>query len=158
MSYFDKAVQFVLQNEGGIYSHPKDRGGPTYFGLRKLYGTPKSPEEATKIYHQHFWKPIYDQIHHCVFAIKIFDTSVHMGHGQCHRLVQRSLQCLGCTIKDDGLFGRITLSNLNQQDDFLPVLIAHITSFYRYLVQKNPDFECFLKGWLKRGFRVPIVI
>ncbi len=158
MSYFNEAIEFVLKNEGGICHHPKDPAGITHFGLTKSYGTPCTKEEAIPIYHQHFWKSAYDHIDKLVVAIKIFDTSVHMGHPRCHRFVQRSLQCLGYSLKEDGLLGPSTLKFLNQEDHFLPVFIAHITSFYRYLVQNNPDLECFLKGWLKRGFSIPSAV
>ena len=53
-------------------------------------------------------------------------------------------------LQDDGSVGRDTLTAINSKDWFNALKEARI-SFYKGIVDRKPDQEKFLKGWLKRA-------
>lgn len=171
MSEFEKAIPIVLHNEGGLVDNPKDPGGITNFGisLRFLKSTEEykdadaqfirdlTTEKATEIYHKHFWLKEYDQIDYQRVCNFIFDMSVNMGHEMAHKRVQRTIWAVKLnnnTLKDDGIFGPLTITYLNEiGETIMPILRSERSGFYRCIVSKDHyTFEGFLQGWLNRCY------
>jgi len=177
MVNFDMAVEFVLQNEGGLVENENDAGGITNFGISlrflrslddaklKKYGIFIPPdaesvkelsrEQARTIYFGEFWeKSGIIGLREQNVANYLFDMMVNMGTGQAVKILQRATWALTCNvgcIKDDGIMGEMTLSLANAfaSGEVIPVLMAIRAEFYRSL-----DRPAFLNGWLKRTYRI----
>ena len=139
MADAEKAIAFVLSNEGGFIDNPSDSGGATNFGLslrflRELsteklrqYGIftlpahlsvadiqELRPEQAELIYKCEFWDLApYEKIENQHVANYVFDMAVNHGETQAIKILQRAIWAVN-TEKDfppdDGILGHITLS------------------------------------------------
>lgn len=158
---FEKAFEYLMQNEGEYVNDPNDPGGETKYGISKrsypsLDIRNLTVEKAKEIYYRDFWmKGKFDQILDCTLAVQLFDFSVNLGIKVGIRLLQRAIRAGGINIQDDGIFGPMTLSCVKNSEP--KVLLAAIKSeaagYYRWLVAKNPRLQKFLNGWLNRAYR-----
>ena len=158
---FEKAFEYLIQNEGVYANDPNDPGGETKYGISKrsypsLDIRNLTVEKAKEIYHRDFWlKGNFDQISDPTLAVQLFDFSVNLGIKVGIKLLQRAIRAGGIHIQDDGIFGPLTLSGVKNSES--KVLLAAIKSeaagYYRYLVAKNPRLQKFLNGWLNRAYR-----
>lgn len=151
MSYFDRAIVYVLQHEGGLVNDPADPGGLTNRGITQrdyphLDIRNLTVDQTVEIYRKDYWRPIYDDMTNEDAACKIFDMAVNMGHKQAHKLLQRAVG-----VEDDGVFGPVTLAAANACPDLVSELCNHQAAFYHSLVAKRPVMGKFLKGWLNRA-------
>lgn len=175
MASFEKALAFVLENEGGYSDSPADPGGATNHGISlrflhniatenlRRYGffDPITSQtikdltiaQAAIVYLGEFWSSSpFDAINSEPLTNYIFDMVVSLGLSQATKLVQRSLTP---PLTQDGIFGRVTLAAVNDQaSPLLMALPAARSAFYKALVALNPKEEVFLKGWLKRAARI----
>jgi len=159
MSYFDRAIKYVLQHEGGYQNDPSDTGNQstgefqgTNFGITAknyphLNIRELTQEQAIEIYRRDYWRPIYDEMTDGDAACKLFDMAVNMGHRQAHKLLQRATG----NNNADGIFGNVTLGMANATPDLVDRLCAAQAEFYQELVRKRPVMGKFLKGWLRRA-------
>lgn len=181
MSDFDKAVEFVLNHEGGLSENPNDPGGITKFGISmrflrevdanrlRRYGIfdPVTEEtiriltldQAKFIYRGEFWEGNnFDQIHSQNLCSYAFDMAVAHGISQAIKLIQRGLWAVYYTrdyVRTDGIMGEQTLEHLNALgDSFLPVIVGIRGEFYRLIVALKPAQEDELDGWLNRCYSV----
>ena len=193
MSTFDAALPVILAHEGGFVDNIHDPGGATNFGISLRYLqtvgdldddgfaegdidrdgdvdaddiVAMDEQTASVFYKTGFWYPgKYGFIDDQDVATKAFDLGVNMGTKQGARIVQRALMAAGIvSVKDDGLFGPITLDSVNSVDS--RVLLAAIRSeaagFYRALILRNAalrdrgiqvkDLNVFRRGWLRRAY------
>lgn len=176
MSGFDAAVEYVLENEGGLSEDENDPGGVTNFGvslrfLRSMDGEKlrrygflgevdaemvrnMSLAQARAVYKGEFWEGSgLDGLREQEVANYVFDMCVNMGRGQGIKLLQRATWAM-CgqmgIIKDDGICGERTISLANAfGDSIMPVLRGIRGEFYRSLGR-----DLFLHGWLVRTYRV----
>lgn len=167
---FDKAFVALIKVEGGFVNDKADRGGATKFGVSlrtyKKYN-PKATEatiknltleQAKAFYQELFWLKSYEQIKDENIASKVFDAAVNMGHQQAHICLQRSLNCLGFDLVEDGVLGLKSLEALNHSRppywDFMlnRVFASELAGYYRLLIAKNTSYEKFKKCWLRRGY------
>lgn len=151
MSYFDRAIRFVLQHEGGLVNDPADPGGLTNRGITKrdyphLDIASLTEAETIEIYRKDYWRPVYDEMADADAACKVFDMAVNMGHRQAHKLLQRAIGAL-----DDGVFGPKTLEAANNCHNLTERLCKQQAEFYQNLVLKRPAMQKFLRGWLRRA-------
>lgn len=114
-------------------------------------------KEAENIYFLYFWQKYdYSRINSLLLATKIFDLSVNAGPAQAHKISQRAIWSANSykCIEDDSLLGPKTISFLNKTnpDLILAALKSEAAGFYRGLIQKNPDLNKYLNGWLKRAY------
>lgn len=191
-SNFDLALPTILEHEGGFVDNVHDPGGATNFGisLRYLQGRGdldgdgfadgdidrdgdidaddiKAMDEtdAAQFYKTGFWYPgKYGLINAQALSTKAFDLGVNMGIKQGAKCVQRALRADGIDVKDDGVFGPVTLDAINGRDSLilLAATKSEAAGFYRALVLRNsalrkrmidvPDFSVFKKGWLRRAY------
>jgi lysozyme family protein len=184
MAEFEKAIAFVLPNEGGFVDNPNDSGGATNFGLSlrflrtlpveslRKYGVFVTPEDlsvenvkeltldqARNIYKSEFWDNApYEKIALQCVANYIFDMAVNHGEHQAIKIAQRAVWASYATInviKDDGIFGDETLVAIDYlQGHILPCLRSERAGFMRLLAVKNSKDEEFLHGWLNRCYRI----
>jgi lysozyme family protein len=157
MGDFNKAIKFVLANEGESSNDPQDAGGVTKFGISKksypdLDIQNLTKEEAIEIYRRDFWQP-YQEFDDRL-ATKVFDFSVNMGHKRAVQILQRALQCLGAKVVDDGILGPITKQavELANVDLLLTAMKSEAAGVYRNLVATNASQQKFLRGWLRRAY------
>jgi lysozyme family protein len=157
---FERAVNKVLEFEGGYVNDPSDRGGETKFGISKR-SYPKldiknlTIDGAKMLYYRDFWEPqLYEQIDSYMVAEKVFDLAVNVGANKAHVILQRALRAVGNPVKEDGVFGKITLSAINASDEaaLLSAIRSEASGYYRTIVAKNPNQSKFINGWLKRAY------
>jgi lysozyme family protein len=158
MADFDKAIRFVLANEGGFSDNPQDSGGLTKFGIsQKSYPDwdieNLTEEDAIAIYRQDFWQPYQDFEDR--LATKIFDLAINMGHRRAVQILQRALRCIGARhVEDDGILGPVTkqAADLANVDLLLTAIKSEAAGVYRNLAATNSSQQKFLKGWLRRAY------
>ena len=173
-SNFNKAVEIVLEHEGGFSNHPADRGGVTKYGisLRFLKTLPDGDinddgettqediqhltrDQAVAFYWREFWnKEGYGRFSDPILAAKILDLSVNMGARRAHILLQRALRSVAAKVVEDGKLGAITLKAVAHapRDALLAALRSEAAGYYRLIAQLNPSQEQFLQGWLRRAY------
>ena len=82
-----KAVNLVLESEGGYVNHPDDPGGETNFGISKrayphlnIAGLTK--EQAIQIYYEDYWMPVARLVKTPGMRTVVFDAAVNHGVGR----------------------------------------------------------------------------
>ena len=173
---FIKAVEDVIEHEGGYNDIKEDRGGATNYGVSLRFLEHEGIdidgdgdvdwqdvaalrlERAIDIYHEYFWKNEYDEIGGTI-AIKAFDMGVNMGNRRAHKIVQRACNKFGHGLMIDGYLG-IKSINVIQQIDAV-VLLKEIcfeqARYYTDIVVGNHSQIKFLRGWMNRADYKPEV-
>ena len=159
---FEKAFQYVIQNEGGYVFDKNDPGGETKFGISKrsypaLNIKDLTLEEAKKIYYRDYWiKGRFEEISSGSVATQVFDFSVNLGIRASVIVLQRALRSVGTNVQEDGLMGPQTFSAASNSEPrcLLAAIKSEAAGYYRQIVAKNPSQQKFLKGWLNRAYRV----
>lgn len=174
MAKFDIAIPHVLAWEGGYANHPSDPGGETMRGITdrldgKIDGMidvdgdgigdvnvkDLTEEQAKRIYKTRFWDRMQgDKIESQLIANILLDGYVNCGANGI-RIIQRVLNQ-----KDDGIVGPKTLTAINGADELL--LYNRYKDgrikYYEDLVDRKPQLNVFLKGWLNRINSFPDLI
>lgn len=168
MANFEEALKFMLPHEGGYCDDADDSGGATNKGVTlsvaKRWGIESkeelrniSDELVAQIYKTDYW--IHDGFNSQRVATKVFDTGVNMGVRTSIKLLQRSLNNLGCTpyLVTDGQLGPKTLSAINAASEqaLLQEYCQEMEEHYRDIVSLRPASGKFLKGWVKRAWDLP---
>ena len=161
MAIFDKALPYILKNEGGFVL---DNGGPTNFGITlstaQRYGVGNeeelkniSMEKVAEIYRDGYW--FCDGINNQRVATKVFDMAVNMGERTAILLLQSALS--PNVVVRDGVYGPRTEAAVNEQpEDTLLDRLAHICEdHYQRIVAANPKLQIYLNGWINRARRLP---
>jgi lysozyme family protein len=181
MADFEKAIPVILAHEGGYVNHPNDPGGATNFGvsLRFLAEHPEmgdfdgdgdvdvedirnmSVDDAKNVYRKLWWEKYkYGQIIDQTIATKVLDLSVNMGAKRAHILLQTALnKAFGLKLTVDGILGPASIGVINACSDdteqtLLTAYCDEAFGFYQRLIDKNPKFKVFEKGWKKRAYSV----
>jgi lysozyme family protein len=144
---YQKAVETVLEHEGGFVNDATDPGGATNFGvsLRFLISQGEidldhdgfndfdfdhdgdvdvddiramTREAAIELYHVAWWEKFHYDALPAGVSIKTFDLAVNMGALQAHKLLQRACRACGQPIKDDGIIGARTRQALFDIDQW----------------------------------------
>jgi lysozyme family protein len=160
----------TITHEGGYNDIKNDKGGATNWGvsLRFLKGINEdidgdglityldikklTKDQAISIYHDNFWKAIYEKMPDKL-AAKVFDVSVNAGSSRAHILLQRALNKLGAGLIVDGLLGQATLNSIAKYaeqaivNSFCEVQLE----FYKGLVARDASQSIFLAGWTNRA-------
>ena len=147
------AIKKTLINEGGYTDTIGDPGGATKYGVTQsdLPGVSIADityeEQAAEYYQEHYWKPLYNEITSQEVADKLFDLGVLFGIGEAVKILQQTLG-----IKDDGIFGPVTLADTNGAD--VPSLLqsykTRMVSRALEIVTANPNERKFVTGWIRR--------
>lgn len=167
---FMTACLSTISHEGGYNDIKNDKGGATNWGvsLRFLKGINEdidgdglityldikklTKDQAISIYHDNFWKAIYEKMPDKL-AAKVFDVSVNAGSSRAHILLQRALNKIGAKLTVDGLIGNATLTEIAKYTD-QAIVNAYCEvqlEFYKGLVLKDASQSIFLAGWTNRA-------
>lgn len=153
---FKKAVELVLQHEGGYVNDPQDPGGETKYGISKrsysrLDIKHLTRDMATQIYYDDWWnRHGYSMIADEELAAKVFDMAVNMGAKRAHMILQEALnRTTPWRLSVDGILGPLTLEAVNNHP-YPPLLLAELRlgaiSFYLGLNKPR-----FISGWIRRA-------
>lgn len=153
---FKKAVELVLQHEGGYVNDPRDPGGETNYGISKrnysrLDIKGMTRDLATQIYYDDWWKRYgYGMIVSNDLAAKVFDLAVNMGAKRAHMILQEAINrttpwCLAV----DGILGPLTMEAINNHPH-PELLLAELKlgAIAFYLGLNKPRF---ITGWVRRA-------
>ena len=112
---FEKAVDYVIKNEGGYVFDEDDPGGETNYRIsHKSYPhldiKHLSLQDAKKIYFCDYWhKKGFEEIPDDAVATQVFDLSVNLGIRPAVIILQRALRSVGIRVQEDGVMGLQTL-------------------------------------------------
>lgn len=168
MDDLDRALEFLLEEEGGWSNHPADRGGATMYGITqatynawlKKTGKPTrsvkniSHAEAKTLYETEYWKAAKCDKLPWPISYMTFDAAVNSGVGRAVKWTQEGLR-----LTPDGAVGPRTIAAaqkaVNEGDGkrLLAIVDARV-SFLARLVQSKPSQAAFLLGWWRRTMRV----
>ena len=173
MSDFYKAINYVLENEGGLSDHPADPGGTTKYGISlrflKSEGIDLNKDStidvkdiyyldlltAKEIYKKYFWDPNkYGSIEDQGLATKVFDLAVNMGSKNANRILQRSINTTGkFDIQTDGVIGSKTINAANgcAATFIQDVMRVEAGLYYNQLIVNKPSLSVFRNGWMNRA-------
>lgn len=150
MSTFDKAVDFVLEQENGYSMDTQDPGGETMWGISKR-AYPEidivhlTREAAAAIYKRDYWdKCRCDELPSWA-AILVFDAAVNQGTDQSIRQLQAALN-----VHVDGIIGPQTILSAHVA---YPSLAAEIAARRMFRYGNNDNFARFGLGWSRRLMR-----
>lgn len=170
VDYFPAAMVYTSRNEGGYANDPYDPGGETIYGIAKNMHEAKFTEvyelhkgaqynEARRVaeqfYRAEYWNELYNYMHLKSLAIKLFDLGVNIGKKRSVKLLQKCINELsGSGIKVDGIFGPVTLRELNLLDGYsvYALFMVKAEDYYRSL----KTFWRFGRGWLRRLYDKPV--
>ena len=168
MADFAKAVDITLGLEGGHVDDPHDYGGETKFGISKrsyphLDIVKLSVEDAKDIYKRDYWDKLrLDDVTSQAVAEEVFDTAVNCGWNKAGQMLQSSINLflLGletASLDVDGLVGPVTLKALRvvtrsekNKDVLLKLLNGFQLTHYINLVERDPRYHRFMKGWISK--------
>lgn len=171
---WERAIDFVLQHEGGFVDDPDDPGGATNMGISLRFLKDVDPAladidgdgdvdaddiramtrvQAVRLYRHKFWDALWCPALPDDIALLVFDTGVNMGRGRAARLLQRSLnRCAHAGLVVDGRIGPVTAAAARA--------FAGRGVVERYLFERafdycdicraNPVLKKYLFGWLLR--------
>lgn len=168
MADFKKAINFILENEGGKSNRKEDRGGTTNYGLTdkflKRIGHPKkaydlTQEEAIGIYEKYLWSPeLFSEIKDQRIATEYFDFFINAGEGNATKVMQRACnKLLNNSVVVDGNFGKATLHAINavNPEDLHAVFEICQQQYFKDIVKNDPTQLSNLNGWLNRAKKAP---
>lgn len=174
---FEKAYEITLGLEGRYSNNPKDRGGPTMWGITqdtaRAHGYKGDMRQlpielAKEIYYKSYWlKVVTPTINNKApkLARKLFDVGVNVGPRTAFRWLQMVLNSLNlqeskyADVVEDGLPGPRTnaafetLMTWRGYAECETVLITGVSCLqghhYIDLSRRRPEQEEFVYGWLK---------
>lgn len=148
MDSFTAAINFVLEQEGGLTNDPNDPGGLTNFGLTRA-DTPDpatlTRDQAVDIYRAKYWGPSKADQMPTPVALMHFDTAVNQGLGAAAELLQTALG-----VRVDGNIGPVTLAAVEAANAHELLTEYAWRRAHRYAGTAN--FSHFGNDWLRRTF------
>ncbi len=152
MTTFDRAVRFVLRQEGGLVDDPADPGGLTNMGIA-LAEHPHmtadqirslTVDQAIEIYHHEYWVPIHGDDLPGGIDFAALDCAVNQGVRGCIQLMQQ-----GANVDPDGIVGPATLGALRQAPE--TELLAAFTALRIERYSMDAGWKRFGRGWTHRA-------
>lgn len=149
---FDKAVEYILNEEGGYVWDKVDPGGETNFGISKR-AYPKEDiknmtrERAKFLYKRDYWDKVKAEQLPKDLRLPVFDFAVNAGVSRAIKLLQKL-----SGVKQDGIIGPITIQAANLVSPY-DYKLGRL-DYYRSLVSNNPQLSRFIKGWTNRTNRI----
>ena len=175
-------IDEVIGREGEYSNNPKDRGGPTRWGITeqvaRAYGYKGNMralprETAAAIYLRRYWLDVrFDKVATKLptVADELFDCGINMGQSVAATFLQRSLNVLNRGAKDypdivaDGAIGAMTLAAIDGYRarragaEGVAVLLWMIRALragrYVTIAENSPSQEEFEYGWIARQVRM----
>lgn len=189
MDRLNSFISEIIINEGGFQNDAKDKGNyyngklyGTVYGITardnfdafsvvyNLYkhGFIDSAKSLAinfystdKTFLHKYWNPLYNNIIDSSLAFRIFDFGINAGKFRAVKLLQRTINKIPIIkkIKEDGIFGEITLSYINSlsapdkdniETEFYYLYVQTLEDYYKSLW----NFFKFGSGWIARVKRI----
>lgn len=157
VSNFTNCLNAIFEREGGFVNDPKDRGGPTNFGITQATlsaarGGPVSEEdvkklgqtEARDIYRSFFWNQLRCDDLPLGVDLIVFDLGVHSGPANAARMLQ---EVVGT--EQDGSIGDLTISACKTMPSQTIIEAFHRLKMTRYATLTG--WDRFAHGWTNRA-------
>lgn len=135
MSDFERALEHVLQFEGGLVNDPDDPGGRTYKGI-SVRANPDAwadgvvtDDEVERIYRDRYWQAAGCDALPWPLSLAVFDFAVNSGVARAKSYVSHS-----------------TNSPLVQALALIAARVAFLTD----LAERRPKSRKYLRGWKRR--------
>ena len=148
---FDRAIDIVLDLEGGYVDDPHDPGGRTKFGISQAAYPDMdianlTREQAVTLYRQDYWNKCKCGLMPWPWSLFVFDCAVNQGVGTAIRILQRTLG-----LKDDGIVGPVTLDAVARAspDRALRYMVSRLMRY-----QALSTWDSYAAGWTYRLFKV----
>jgi lysozyme family protein len=170
MADFAKALNRVLENEGGYVNDPDDPGGETYKGvsrkiwpklimwnrvdqLKKEPGFPRNLDADQNLktsirlfYRENFWDTILgDKLTNDEIAFALFDFGVNAGVGTTKELARLAIE------KQD--YNTDAINAMEYEKFMSSFTLAKIVR-YLNIVRKRPTSQKYFYGWVRRAMDV----
>ena len=175
-SRYDLAFDVLMINEGGYSNCSDDPGGETKYGICKTFNPDIDVKNITldfakNYYREGFWSPIYDKIDSTKIAIKLFDTTVHVGkngirtvindtlmeslRSQDPKLTRQFKSVIDSYEKNPVLWEDYVVNQINSMKPtlFLNLFKIKLGNYYCNRVRQNKKLSRYIKGWLSRALR-----
>lgn len=137
MSFFDRAFQIVVGEEGGYVNNPKDPGGETKYGISKR-AYPNEDiknltlDRAKELYKRDYWDKVKGNSYGTFGeALCVFDCAVNMGVGRALNLAE----------------------NVNTG----PAFVINFQTERLLLYSKMKNWDTFGRGWTRRALRIALL-
>lgn len=152
---WEKAIAFVLKEEGLYSNDPNDKGGETNFGISKR-SYPNvdikslTVDKAKEIYIKDFWNVCHCDELPFPLSIAVFDSAVNQGVGAASRMLQIALN-----VTVDGVIGPKTIAAAFKSE-FVGVRRFLTQRMVRYIdtIAKDPTQRVFAENWAGRLIRL----
>lgn len=164
----DKALDYLLAEEGGWSNHKADKGGATMYGVTQaVYDQYRrglkvpiqtvgkiTKEEARSLYDILYWRAARCDRLPWPISYLVFDAAVNSGVSRGVRWMQA-----GLGLKSDGKVGPNTVAKAQQavqtgDGQALLAIVDQRVQFLASLVKRSPSQSVFLLGWWRRTLRV----
>jgi len=164
----DKALEHLLEEEGGWSNHPSDRGGKTMYGVtqgtyddfrrkkRRLLQSVRqvTKEEARELYQTEYWEASGCHLLPWPISYLTFDAAVNSGPGRATKWTQA-----GLGVQPDGRVGPATVAVANQvvergTGSVLLAIVDQRVQFLSKIIRNDESQLAFLLGWWRRTNRV----
>jgi len=158
---WDKAIEFVLKEEGGATGElvTNDKGGYTKFGISSAANPDVdfpnlTKEAAQEIYKQRYWHPCHCDELPSPLAIAVFDAAVNQGVGGAIRALQIALN-----LDADGIMGDKTKSEAFKAGPktLRRFMAQRMVRYVRTIIKDNTQ-EGFLDNWSNRLMRLAVLV
>lgn len=154
LSNFDRAIGFILEEEGGYNNLSSDKNGETNWGISKksyphLDIKNLSRDAAIEIYRRDHWNIIKGDSLPELVSVVLMDMSVNHGSNKAILMFQ---EVIGA--KQDGRIGVATLIKLNEmikgigEKKVCLRLIGRRAKLYIAIAKRQPSQMVFLSGWI----------
>ena len=145
---FARAIERVLEHEGGDADDPRDPGGKTRWGISQraypfLDLSTLTREGAIALYRRDAWTPIRGDALPEAIAFQVLDAAVN--HGVL-RAVGALQQALG--VRVDGVVGPLTRAAAADADPVTLILAYNAARLDFYVRLRT--FPTFGRGWTRR--------
>lgn len=145
-------------DKSGAYTNdPDDKGGETKWGISKaahphLNIKSLTYNQAVEIYRTQYWNDYYDYILNDSLAFKLFDIGILSGRKTAVRLLQAAIRSCGLLVREDGVFGPMSLTAVNniKPEILYEKYIELNTTRLKQLVVRVQTNKKYLIGWLNR--------
>ena len=153
---FTRALNFVLEAEGGYHNDPRDPGGETNFGISKraypdLDIANLTRAQARQIYQRDYWRAAHCHQLPPELAVVHFDCAVNQGARTAAHLLQRALN-----VRMDGIIGPVTLHTARSAHPATACVDYLTARAHRYA--STHGHQHYLRGWLRRLFKLQVFI
>lgn len=161
-SLVDRAIDLILQHEGGYSNHPADRGGETQFGITATLLKDLKKNIAVKDVTKQLARTLYEdfirkyRIDQLPGKLVVFmaDLCVLVGPHRGICLLQARLNAsFKAGLKVDGVIGPKTIAAAGQVDIELLVklLTGDVINVHVNCTMANPSQRVFIRGWINRA-------